>query len=87
MILRLARASRSFARRAGVSHAAPAHHFGDRRGVFTAIATEGFGLLHAATSRAASEPDALVQNAAIVASFAYQAANRVDPLPRKQASR
>lgn len=36
---------RDLARRAGVSHAAPAHHFGDRRGLFTALAAEGFGLL------------------------------------------
>jgi AcrR family transcriptional regulator len=28
-----------------VSHAAPAHHFTDRRGLFTALATEGFGML------------------------------------------
>jgi AcrR family transcriptional regulator len=37
---------RALARSAGVSHAAPAHHFGDKSGVFTAIATEGFELLH-----------------------------------------
>jgi AcrR family transcriptional regulator len=36
---------RELARVAGVSHAAPAHHFTDRRGLFTALATEGFGLL------------------------------------------
>ncbi|MFF7446209.1 MULTISPECIES: WHG domain-containing protein [unclassified Streptomyces] len=36
---------RDLARRAGVSHAAPAHHFGDRTGLLTAIAAEGFGLL------------------------------------------
>lgn len=36
---------RELARAAGVSHAAPAHHFTDRRGLFTALATEGFGLL------------------------------------------
>lgn len=35
---------REIARRAGVSHAAPAHHFGDRAGLFTAIATEGFAM-------------------------------------------
>lgn len=39
---------RELAREAGVSHAAPAHHFVDRRGVFTALATQGFGLLAAA---------------------------------------
>lgn len=39
---------RELARAAGVSHAAPAHHFTDRRGVFTALAAEGFWLLAAA---------------------------------------
>ncbi|MBW0016760.1 MAG: TetR/AcrR family transcriptional regulator [Mycobacterium sp.] len=39
---------RELARGAGVSHAAPAHHFIDRRGLFTALATEGFQLLAAA---------------------------------------
>ncbi|PRC49917.1 TetR family transcriptional regulator, partial [Mycobacterium sp. ITM-2017-0098] len=29
---------RELARAAGVSHAAPAHHFTDRRGLFTALA-------------------------------------------------
>ncbi len=33
---------RQVARRAGVSHAAPAHHFGDARGLLTALAAEGF---------------------------------------------
>lgn len=39
---------RDLARRAGVTHAAPAYHFGDRRGLFTALAAEGFELLAAA---------------------------------------
>jgi AcrR family transcriptional regulator len=38
---------RELARRAGVSHAAPAHHFGDKAGLFTAIAAEGYELLAA----------------------------------------
>ncbi|GGK93261.1 TetR/AcrR family transcriptional regulator [Nocardia jinanensis] len=38
---------RALARRAGVSHAAPAHHFGDRAGLLTALAAEGFELLAA----------------------------------------
>jgi AcrR family transcriptional regulator len=29
----------------GVSHAAPVHHFGDRAGLLTALAAEGFDLL------------------------------------------
>jgi AcrR family transcriptional regulator len=33
---------RECARRAGVSHAAPAHHFGDARGLLTALAAVGF---------------------------------------------
>lgn len=36
---------RELARAAGVSHAAPAHHFADRRGLFTALAAQGFRLL------------------------------------------
>jgi AcrR family transcriptional regulator len=43
---------REVARRAGVSHAAPAHHFGDKAGVLTALAAEGYTLL-AATMRKA----------------------------------
>ncbi|MGW1883283.1 TetR/AcrR family transcriptional regulator [Streptomyces sp. NPDC001970] len=38
---------RDLARRAGVSHAAPAHHFKDRAGLLTAIAAEGHALLAA----------------------------------------
>ena len=33
---------REVARRAGVSHAAPAHHFGNREGLLTAFAVQGF---------------------------------------------
>jgi len=36
---------REVARRAGVSHQAPYHHFGDRAGIFAAISTEGFDIL------------------------------------------
>ncbi len=39
---------RDLARRAGVSHAAPAHHFGDKAGLLTAIATEGYERLGSA---------------------------------------
>ena len=48
---------RELARAAGVSHAAPAHHFTDRRGLFTALATEGFQMLAEALSGA--RPDFL----------------------------
>lgn len=43
---------RELARRAGVSHAAPAHHFGDVTGLLTAVATDAFVHLHARTSEA-----------------------------------
>ena len=36
---------RELARRIGVSHAAPQHHFADKTALFTAIATEGQNLL------------------------------------------
>ena len=39
---------REVARRAGVSHQAPYHHFTDRSGIFAAIAAEGFQTLAAA---------------------------------------
>jgi AcrR family transcriptional regulator len=45
---------REVARRAGVSHTAPAHHFGDVRGLLTALAVEGFDHLYDATSSAAA---------------------------------
>jgi AcrR family transcriptional regulator len=38
---------RDLARRAGVSHAAPAYHFGDKAGLLTAVATDGFERLTA----------------------------------------
>lgn len=43
---------RELARDAGVSHAAPAHHFVDRRGLFTALAAQGFQLLALALQNA-----------------------------------
>jgi AcrR family transcriptional regulator len=52
---------RDLARRAGVSHAAPAHHFKDRVGLLTAIAAEGFGLLATALDDAADLRDAGVR--------------------------
>ncbi|GAB2626833.1 TetR family transcriptional regulator [Paractinoplanes abujensis] len=42
---------RAVARRAGVSHAAPKHHFPDRAALLTAIATDGFTALAASLNR------------------------------------
>ncbi|MFE8941826.1 TetR/AcrR family transcriptional regulator [Streptomyces sp. NPDC007872] len=43
---------RDLARRAGVSHAAPAHHFKDRTGLLTAVAAQGYDLLAGALAGA-----------------------------------
>ncbi|WP_243062479.1 TetR/AcrR family transcriptional regulator [Humibacter sp. RRB41] len=43
---------RDVARTVGVSHAASAYHFGDRKGLFTAIATDGFQRLAVALEAA-----------------------------------
>lgn len=45
---------REVARRAGVSHAAPGYHFGDLRGLMTALAIQGLHHLHAELSAAAA---------------------------------
>ena len=46
---------RALARAAGVSHAAPTHHFGDKRGLLTALAAQGHRLLAAQMREAAAE--------------------------------
>ena len=49
---------RECARRAGVSHSAAAPHFGDKRGLLTAFAAEGFERLRVAMEAGvAAEPD------------------------------
>jgi AcrR family transcriptional regulator len=57
---------REVARRAGVSHGAPAHHFKDKAGLLTAVAGEGFRRFGDALRRAAAEAgdDALAAFAA-----------------------
>lgn len=54
---------RQVAKRAGVSHAAPAHHFGDAAGLLTALAAEGFRrfLATQAQREAAAAPDPQAQ--------------------------
>ncbi len=48
---------RAAAREAGVSHAAPSHHFGDITGLLTALAASGFVRLREALEEELSEPD------------------------------
>lgn len=61
---------RDVARRAGVSHAAPAHHFGDKAGVLTAIAAEGYTLLATTLSDALADGDDLMQGGIAYIRFA-----------------
>ena len=60
---------RSVAKRAGVSHAAPAHHFGDAGGLLTALATEGFrqflATQHRREAKAAPDPAAQLEAAGL----------------------
>ena len=46
---------RQLARQLGVTHAAPRHHFSDRRGLLTALATEGYTLLATALRTAGDD--------------------------------
>ena len=54
---------RQVAKRAGVSHAAPAHHFGDAKGLLTALAADGYIQFLAAQAlrEAQVEPNAPAQ--------------------------
>ncbi|MFD2471725.1 TetR/AcrR family transcriptional regulator [Amycolatopsis silviterrae] len=62
---------RDLARRVGVSHAAPAHHFGDRTGLLTAVAAQGFDLLADALEELPPSADLLEAGVAYV-SFAVE---------------
>jgi AcrR family transcriptional regulator len=79
---------RETARRAGVSPAAPAHHFKDARGLLTAIAAQAFAdladALEAATTAAGPEREARIkaQGLAYVA-FALDRPARFDLMWRK----
>ena len=49
---------RDVARRAGVSHSAPAHHFGGKAGLLTAFATAGYQLLAESVIKEVVDSDA-----------------------------
>lgn len=55
---------REVARQAAVSHAAPAHHFGDKAGLLTALATEGFERFGAALRAGAERAEDRAQRLA-----------------------
>lgn len=58
---------RAVARRAGVSHAAPAHHVGDRAGLLAAVAVRGHEVLAVEMAEAARETDPDAAPGAVVA--------------------
>lgn len=69
---------REVARRARVSHAAPSHHFGNKSGLLTAFAAQGFHRLAdtvgetIAASRAATPPDVLAAMGRAYVRFALE---------------
>jgi len=63
---------RDLARRAGVSHAAPAHHFGDKAGLLTAVAVEGYRLLGDALSGARERTDSFLEVGVAYVRFALE---------------
>jgi AcrR family transcriptional regulator len=63
---------RDLARRAGVSHAAPAHHFGDKAGLLTAVAVEGYELLAEALTDAQQSTDDFLEIGVAYVRFAVE---------------
>lgn len=61
---------RRIARRAGVSHAALAYRFGDKSGIFTAVATEGFRLQADMIGAAATGSDGFLHGGQAYVQFA-----------------
>lgn len=78
---------REAARRAGVSPAAPQHHFGDARGLLTALATAGFtelGDALAAADAVAADREARIRGQGIAyVRFALSQPARFDVMWRK----
>jgi AcrR family transcriptional regulator len=62
---------RAVAKRAGVSHAAPAHHFGDANGLLTALAAEGFRQFRAMQAAREAQADKTPRAQMIAAGLGY----------------
>lgn len=62
---------RSCARRAGVSHAAPAHHFGDVTGLLTEVAIDAFHRLAASIGRQVAKAEAGTVDHPIAVALGY----------------
>ncbi|KGN37841.1 TetR/AcrR family transcriptional regulator [Knoellia subterranea] len=73
---------REVARAAGVSHTAPAHHFGDKTGVLTAVAAQGYSLL--ADALAAPSVRSLVDAGVAYVEFAVAHPAHFDVMFRRE---
>lgn len=69
---------REVARRAGVAVAAPAHHFGNINGLFTAIAAEGFQKLGDLAQATENSTDDLTEHVILICK-AYTVLNESNP--------
>ena len=63
---------RELARRAGVSNAAPVHHFKDKAGLLTALAAEGFALLAETLTATRDRTDSFVELGVSYVRFAME---------------
>ncbi len=70
---------RAVAAEAGVSHAAPYHHFPDREALLAALAAEGFAGLATALSAAESQPRRTARARLVEQGVAYVAFARENP--------
>jgi AcrR family transcriptional regulator len=61
---------REVARRAGVTHPAAAYHFGDKAGLLTAVATEGYRLLAASLRQAYEATESFLEVGVAYVGFA-----------------
>src|ERR1700712_4232109 len=69
---------RAVAREAGVSHAAPTHHFGDLTGLVSELAAIGFRQFNAAMAEARSGPGSMLEKS-MASAKAYVAHARAHP--------